>query len=224
MRLPRPLLAVGILAALAGTRPSAVAAAPPDRPPVTVTVRDAAGAPVPWAAVTLTPTDGQGIGAWTAPAPVMRQHGVLFDPFVLAVRTGAEVAFPNLDDIRHHVYSFSRAKRFELRLYGKDENKLVVFDQPGVVALGCTIHDNMLSFIHVSDAPVQAVTDAQGRAAFAGLPAGAWEIGVWHPDLAGDGPPPLAVRTGPDAAADAVVAIPLRKVRRVQEPPREGRY
>lgn len=191
-----------------------------------VTVADQEGRPVANAVVMLEPAGGQGVGAWQAPPAVMRQQGVLFDPFVLPVRAGTTVSFPNLDDIRHHVYSFSPARRFELRLYGKDETKTEVFDKAGVVALGCNIHDNMLSYILVTAHPVYAVTDDAGVARFAGLPAGAWATYTWHPDLAGD----RGERAGPPlelAEADSrelAVAVDLRASRRAQRSPREGAY
>ncbi|HET6942615.1 MAG TPA: methylamine utilization protein, partial [Sphingomicrobium sp.] len=79
------------------------------------------------------------------------QRDMQFHPFVLVVPVGAKVSFPNLDPTRHHVYSFSPAKKFELKLFAKDQSRSVVFDKPGVVALGCNIHDAMTAFIYVAD-------------------------------------------------------------------------
>lgn len=193
---------------------------------LTVTVTDQAGLPVADAVVMLEPAAGQGVGTWQPPDPVMAQRGVLFEPFVLPVRVGATVSFPNLDDIRHHVYSFSPARRFELRLYGKDETKTEVFDKSGVVALGCNIHDNMLSYILVTAHPVYATTDAAGRARFAGLPPGQWMTFAWHPDLEGDrgeraGPALVAAK---DGGAETAIRLDLRASRRGQRAPQEGAY
>jgi hypothetical protein len=94
---------------------------------------------------------------------------------------GAEVSFPNLDPVRHHVYSFSPAKTFELKLYSKGAAPTVRMDKPGVVAVGCNIHDNMVGFIRVVDAPFAAKTDAKGVAVIRSLPAGAATLTVWHP-------------------------------------------
>lgn len=193
---------------------------------LTVAVADQAGRPVVDAVVMLEPAAGQGTGAWQAPPAVMRQQGMLFDPFVLPVRVGATVSFPNLDDFRHHVYSFSPTRRFELRLYGKDETNTERFDKAGVVALGCNIHDNMLSYILVTAHPAYAVTDAAGVARFAGLPAGPWATFAWHPDLDGErgerGGPPVALAE--DAVAAAAISVSLRAARRSQGPPQEGAY
>ncbi len=115
---------------------------------------------------------------------VMDQRAQQFMPHVLAVRTGTAVSFPNSDDIRHHVYSFSPAKRFELRLYKGTPSEPVVFDTPGVVVLGCNIHDWMLGYVYVTDDPWFAVSDEQGRAQLDALPPGRYRVSLWHPQLA----------------------------------------
>jgi plastocyanin len=113
----------------------------------------------------------------------MDQRNLQFDPFVLIVPVGADVTFPNRDPVRHHVYSFSPAKAFELKLYGKDESRSVRFDKVGVVALGCNIHDNMVAFVKVVDTPFAAKTDATGQVVLRGLPAGPVQVRIWHPYL-----------------------------------------
>ena len=120
----------------------------------------------------------------------MAQQNIRFDPFVLVVPVGADVAFPNLDKVRHHVYSFSPAKTFELKLYGHDETRVVHFDKPGIVQLGCNIHDSMIAFIVVVDTPYAAKTDAQGMAVIHGVPAGAQPVKVWRPYHEGAGATP----------------------------------
>ena len=120
-------------------------------------------------------------------AQEMVQHSLQFHPFVLIVPVGASVSFPNRDPVRHHVYSFSPTKAFELKLYGKDESRSVRFDRAGVVALGCNIHDGMVAFIKVVDTPFAAKTDDKGQATLKGLPAGQVQVRVWHPYLKGPG-------------------------------------
>jgi hypothetical protein len=109
------------------------------------------------------------------------------------------VGFPNKDKVRHHVYSFSSAKTFELKLYGQQEERTVTFDKAGVVALGCNIHDSMIGYIYVADTPFAAKTNAAGEAMIRGLPAGAGTLTVWHPDMkarsASDRPLNLAATT-----------------------------
>jgi plastocyanin len=161
----------------------AVAAAPAAAAELVVTVRTPAGAPVPNAVVSLYPAG--------KPAPLgppqgayrVAQQNTQFNPYVLVVPVGASVAFPNLDAFRHHVYSFSPAKRFELKLYAKEQNRTVRFEHAGVVPLGCNIHDQMTAFLKVSDTGLAIRTDAQGRATFADVPGGALLAQVWHPWL-----------------------------------------
>lgn len=116
---------------------------------------------------------------------VMVQKNMQFDPFVLIVPIGGEVAFPNRDNTRHHVYSFSPAKPFQLKLYGHDETRVVKFDKAGVVAIGCNIHDAMTAFIRVVDTPWAARTGADGQAVIEDAPGGAVTVSVWHPYLKG---------------------------------------
>ena len=123
-------------------------------------------------------------------APVKPAQGVeisqqnkSFMPAVSVIPVGTKVAFPNQDTVRHHVYSFSDAKKFELKLYaGKPENP-VSFDRAGVVVLGCNIHDQMVGWIIVSDTPWFAKSAAGGRATLVEVPAGAYRLRSWHPDL-----------------------------------------
>ena len=118
---------------------------------------------------------------------VMVQKNMQFDPFVLIVPVGADVAFPNRDNTRHHVYSFSPPRPFQLKLYGHDETRVVTFDKAGVVAIGCNIHDNMTAFIRVVDTPWAAKTGADGQVVIRDTPAGAVTVAVWHPYLKGGG-------------------------------------
>ncbi len=145
---------------------------------VAVMVRDPHGAPVADAVVSI---DARASGpihfAWPY---VMAQKDIQFRPFVLIVPVGADVSFPNLDTVRHHVYSFSPAKTFELKLYGHDETRTVRFDKPGIVQLGCNIHDGMIAFIVVVQTPYAAKTDDHGVAVLHGVPAGGQMVKVWR--------------------------------------------
>ena len=114
------------------------------------------------------------------PASVAQQ-GLMFTPFVTAVVRGSKVDFPNQDKTRHHVYSFSPAKVFELKLYQDKPEAPVLFDTPGIVALGCNIHDYMQAYVYVGQSPFLAVTDEQGIAKFDEMPAGAYQLKLWHP-------------------------------------------
>ena len=153
-------------------------AAPLQAQPFTVRVEDGQGQPVVGAVLSLA---GQARNKPSAVA-VMDQVSKQFAPAVLAVATGTAVSFPNRDDIRHQVYSFSSAKRFELRLYEGTPSEPVTFDQPGVVVLGCNIHDWMLGYVYITDDPWFGVSDAQGRIEL-DAPAGQYPSTLWHPAL-----------------------------------------
>ncbi len=155
---------------------------------LTVSVRDAAGRPVRDAVVTVHPAAGVPRGPIRFAWPLrMTQEDIQFDPYVLVVPVGGTVAFPNLDRVRHQVYSFSRGNRFEIELFGKDQTRTHTFAAAGIAALGCNIHDQMLAYIKVVDTPWAAKTSANGDVTLGGVPAGGATLRVWHPRLAGRG-------------------------------------
>ena len=143
----------------------------------------AGGRSVADAVVMVRPDDGPRSAPRAVGSFVMAQRDTAFQPFVLIVPVGAEVSFPNLDPFHHHVYSFSRAKTFELKLYGQDETRRVRFDRAGVVGVGCNIHDEMSAYIRVVDTPFTAKTTAGGPALVRDLPPGPATVVVWHPHL-----------------------------------------
>ena len=155
--------------------------------PLTVRVADASGRPVRDAVVTLYPSASGAKPARAGGHFVVSQKNLEFHPFLTIVPVGADVSFPNLDPTKHHVYSFSAAKKFELKLFAKDQSRTVHFDKPGVVALGCNIHDQMSAFIVVTDSPWTARTNAQGLVTFADAPNGPSRVTVWHPYLRAPG-------------------------------------
>jgi plastocyanin len=102
---------------------------------------------------------------------------------VTVVTTGTEVRFPNRDTVRHHVYSFSPAKTFELKLYTGTPATPVVFDKPGIAVLGCNIHDQMLAWVVIVETPHHATSDAQGQLRLDNVPPGSYRLRSWHPGL-----------------------------------------
>jgi plastocyanin len=177
----RLLIALAALVTM-GTAPRPPSPAPA-APGLTIYVRGPGNVPIRDAVVTVylvgrdTPAASAG-GSFT-----VDQKDIQFHPFVLVVPVGAEVSFPNLDPVRHHVYSFSPAKTFELKLYAREQNRSVRFDRAGIVALGCNIHDQMTAFIDVVDTAYAVKTDATGNAVFNLPPGVIAKVDVWHPYL-----------------------------------------
>lgn len=170
--------------------------------PVTVQVADAQGKPIAGAVVYLeSPAAARAVKPMEGVEVVQAQRK--FVPAVSVVTLGTAVQFPNLDTVRHHVYSLSPTKRFELKLYiGKPESP-VVFDKAGVAVLGCNIHDQMVGWVVIVDTPWHARTDDDGRALIE-APAGAYRLRTWHTGLAVGAPAldqPLVVAAAPVAAS-----------------------
>ena len=148
-------------------------------------VVDGDGNPLADAVVVAFPADA-GIQPGKPRTEVEDQIDKEFVPYVQAIRVGSTVKFPNKDDIRHHVYSFSPAKKFELPLYSGTPATPILFDKVGVVKLGCNIHDWMLAYLYVTDAPYFGKTAAQGEIELKDLRAGTYRVRVWHPRLDGE--------------------------------------
>ena len=170
MRLTAPILALLLFAS------------PASAADLSVSVTAPGGKPIRDAVVTVHVASARQDARSTLPPPYrMVQKDLQFDPLVLAIPVGADVAFPNLDPVRHHVYSFSAPHPFELKLYGRDQTRSVRFDKPGIIAVGCNIHDQMVAFIDVVDTPYAAKTNAAGEAVIHGVPGGRATLRIWHP-------------------------------------------
>ncbi|GAA5179832.1 methylamine utilization protein [Niveibacterium umoris] len=150
---------------------------------VKVNVMTPAGAPIEYAVATLAPL-GKELKAKPGKA-IIDQVKKEFVPYVSVVPAGTLATFPNQDNIRHSVYSFSPAKKFELKLYAGTKADPVLFDKPGVVVLGCNIHDWMIAYVYVTEAPYFGSSEDEGEIALKGVPPGDYELHVWHPDSTG---------------------------------------
>jgi len=149
---------------------------------------------------------------------VMLQEHKQFAPFVLPVQIGTTVAFPNRDDFRHQVYSFSPAKTFELKLYGGSVVSTVTFDKEGAVALGCNIHDNMLAYIYVVGTPYFSATESDGQGKIGQLPAGSYAVKVWHPNQKTGQGDAGTIKVGTNDTVEAAIVIELKRTRTQRKP------
>ncbi len=146
-----------------------------------ISVQGADGHALPGAVVTARPLDAQARKAAPLHA-VMDQVNRAFVPDLLVIPAGSTVEFPNSDAVSHQIYSFSPAKHFQLPLYRGKPYPPVHFDQAGVVTLGCNIHDEMLAYLLVTEAPYFGRTDTAGRWS-AEVPHGRYQVTVWHPRI-----------------------------------------
>ena len=180
------------------------------------TAKNAKGEPIADAAVSLVPLDAPTPPASTATHTEISQENQEYSTYVTVVQAGSRVYFPNKDTVQHHVYSLSKAKRFELPLYNPGRAESFVFDVPGLVTLGCNIHDWMLAYLVVVPTPYFGKTDGAGATRIS-APAGRYRLEVWHPRLA-------AVMTGEITLADATAmshdaTLTLKPDRRVRRGP-----
>lgn len=167
------LLLLGVPAATSWAAPGSAAR---------IQIVDERGVPVRDAVVEIAPSAGANTPFRFLRA-AMAQKNLQFTPGTLIVQKGANVAFPNLDRVRHSIYSFSKAARFEIELYGRDQTRSKLMPVTGTVAIGCNIHDDMRGYIRVVDTPYAAKTDQNGYASIAAVPDGSAKITVWHPRL-----------------------------------------
>lgn len=173
---------------------------------LSVTVTDqGTGKPVTGAVVSL--------ATETEPEPVSTeifQKDRAFHPRVLVVPAGSSVDFPNRDNTQHHVYSFSPAKTFNIELYADRPAEPIVFDRPGVVELGCNIHDHMQGFVVVTDSTAVSRTDDSGQTTLvvppASDPSGNVTLRIWHPRLTDNTQPVIRTVT---TDSPVTVTLPL---------------
>jgi plastocyanin len=169
---------------------------------IALSVTDAGGAPVADAVVAFYDKKAP----VTSPASgKIVQKNKMFNPKVTVIQTGTKVNFPNEDTVRHHVYSFSPAKKFELKLYSGVPTEPVLFDQPGLVTLGCNIHDSMVGYIYVVDTPFFVKTDDKGKAMIK-LSDGQYSYQAWQP---GQNKPGIEQKVNIEGAATELkIALP----------------
>ncbi len=174
--MPKPYIIAAVVALLAALFAAASASAAT----ITVAVQQPDGKPLAGAVLTVH-VSGSDRPAVPVSA-IMDQIDRTFVPDILVVPVGSTVAFPNSDSVSHQIYSFSPARRFQLPLYRGKPYPPVRFDQPGLVTLGCNIHDTMLAYVLVTDAAYFGQTDAAGSWS-AEVPRGTYRVTVWHPRM-----------------------------------------
>jgi plastocyanin len=183
---------------------------------IVATVTDEAGKKLADAVVLVRPLPGTAI----PPADRTRlatatidQVNEMFVPTVVVLGVGGSVTFHNGDQTRHHVYSFAPIRQFEM-VENPGDTEAVRFDTAGSAAIGCNIHDQMVAYVYVTDAPWAAVTDQDGRATIADLPAGGFTATVWHPRLRPSAAPPIETIQLATATTTLSISLPVVPPRR----------
>lgn len=148
---------------------------------LTVEVHDQTGHPLPDAVLYAEPLEAPSRRPPTTPKAVIDQVNKQFVPLVTIVQAGTEVSFPNSDNIRHSIYSFSPAKTFATKLYSGKQAAPVIFDTPGVAVLGCNIHDAMAAWVIIVDTPYFGKSGPDGVATLDALPPGSYRLKIWYP-------------------------------------------
>lgn len=202
-----------VLAALALAAPTAGAT-------LEVRVTSTGGHPLQDAAITLQPADGAG----TAPPPAttrsIDQVDETFVPLLQVFRTGDSVVFRNSDDTRHHAYSFARARPFELEMQPGESSAPLLLPRSGLVPVGCNIHDRMITYLFVSDAPFVARSGTDGVARFDGLSPGRYTLAAWHPWLRDRDAPAQRIIELTEPAPPVVLVLDVHPERRPDDPER----
>jgi plastocyanin len=178
-----------------------------------VAVKASDGRPLPGAVLTVRPSSGAERSSVPVHA-VMDQINRTFEPDLLVIPLGSTVEFPNSDSVSHQIYSFSPARKFQLPLYRGKPYPPVLFDRVGLVTLGCNIHDSMLAYVLVTDAPYFGQTDTTGSW-MVEVPRGNYHITVWHPRMREDRTleQELTIGEGDRATLTLRLARPLQPAR-----------
>ncbi|MES2696793.1 MAG: hypothetical protein V4773_25215 [Verrucomicrobiota bacterium] len=184
---------------------------------IRVEIKDPKGAPVPDAVASLIPLDTPARTTPPTTPIVIVQDKEEFQTYVTAVVVGTQVSFPNRDKVDHHVYSFSKPKNFDIPLYRGEARELITFEQPGIVKIGCNIHDWMSAYIVVLATPFFAKSPNDGIAPISGLPSGRYRLEVWHPRVAKSVDREVTVDTGNPATQ--VISVTLGVDRRIRRAP-----
>jgi len=161
------------------------------------------------AVVTVIPHDSTSAAAREAPATrFIDQKDETFIPYVQMLRPGDSVVFRNSDNTRHHVYSFAPARQFEFVLTPGQSSAPLTVEHSGIIAVGCNIHDHMVTYLYVSSAQWMVRTNIDGVATLT-LPTGEFDVRVWHPQLRPGQAEPKQLLHLSDAAATQQLAFTL---------------
>lgn len=180
--------------------------------PVSVQVLDPDGAALPGIVVYVETSDHSLPASRGTAAIDILQKDRGFEPYVSVVQAVTSVTFTNLDDITHHIYSVTGGTRFSYTIRANEKTPALVIDKPGLIAMGCNIHDWMSGYLLVLETPYFALTDERGIAQFDIDQTGAYEVVAWHPQM----PEEIAARLEVPGASELALKLqrPMKAIPR----------
>jgi plastocyanin len=178
---------------------------------VEVDVTDGHGHPLSDAVIELSPADSSSsTPATKLPADsIINQRHETFLPLVTLIHKGGRVIFTNNDTTMHQVYSFSDIKQFAFEIDEGERSQPVVFDKPGIAAIGCNIHDQMITYVYVAAQPFAGLSSNAGQAVMEKVPEGKYHGAVWHPQLPPGARPPTFDLVVIGANTRTAIALPV---------------
>jgi len=180
-----------------------------DAATLTADLKDASGREAANVVVTLEPVSGNAAISHLPEQAIIDQRREAFVPLVVVVHRGGRVVFTNNDTTKHQVYSFSTIRQFQFVVGQGETSSPVEFPQPGIAAIGCNIHDQMIAYVFVGQTPYAAVTDEKGRAVIPDILPGRYRLAVWHPQMGVSFTPARAVLDVTDGGAHYDADLPI---------------
>ena len=138
------------------------------------------------------------------------QGGCQYTPHVFALRAGETLKILNPDGTLHNVHAFSKVNAEFNEAMPKFRTELEkVFDkaEPTPFAVKCDVHPWMNAWAAVFDHPYFAVTGSDGSFTIGNLPAGTYELEIWHERLPAQ-TVTVTVAAGEEATVDTEMEVP----------------
>lgn len=110
----------------------------------------------------------------------MAMNGRQFAPRVRVVTTGSTIEYPNQDPFSHNIFSSAPGALFDLGVYGSGVAKSAQFRKAGAFPVYCNIHAKMTGYVVAVSTPYYITAGVDGRWTMPKIPAGKYELHIWH--------------------------------------------
>lgn len=139
---------------------------------------------------------------WAASEP-LDQKECVYTPHIVLTPADAELEILNNDGILHNIHTYSEANPAFNQAQPKFKKKLKkTFASPEYIKVTCDAHNWMTGWIVVMDHPYYAVTNEAGSFTLTDVPAGEYELKIWHETL-GESMQTVTVEAGGEASVTA---------------------